>query len=146
FAVFQVVRGQQQSPASTPPVEPARNPFAGRPVAGVGVVEPRSENISLGSALPGLVTGVFVKVGDRVGKGQVLFELDDRQLRAELAARKAALAAAQAQLDRLKTMPRREEVPPLEARQREAKENLIDQEDLLKRSEHLYATNAVGEE
>ena len=50
FSIIQVVRGQQKPP-QPPPVEPARTPF-GNTVAGAGVVEPRSENISVGTRCP----------------------------------------------------------------------------------------------
>jgi multidrug resistance efflux pump len=145
FAVLQVVKAQQQPPPMAPPVEPARSPF-GKTVSGAGMVEPRSENISIGSLVPGVATKVYVKVGDRVKAGQVLFELDPRQMEAELGARQAALSAAEAQLARLKAMPRPEEVPPSQAKVDEARANLADQEDLLRRSEQLYAGRSIGEE
>jgi len=146
FAVFQVVRGQTKPPPAAPPVEPARNPFAGRTVSGAGLVEPLTENIAVGAHVPGVVTKVHVQVGTVVNAGQVLFEVDDRQLRAERESRRAALAAAQAQLDRLRAQPRTEEVPPLAAKVREARASLVDQEDQLRRAEELFASRALGEE
>src|SRR5262249_5266483 len=56
--------------------------------------------------------------------GDVLFRLNDTQLRAEKAIRKAALDAAGAQLDKLKKMPRPEERFPYLARVDEAKAGL----------------------
>src|SRR5438067_173035 len=100
FAVYHVVRGQQKPPKLEPPVQPSRNPF-GSGVAGAGLVEAETENISVGSALPGVVTEVLVKVGSRVPKGTPLFRLDDRQLKAELRVRRANLRAAVVQLDKL---------------------------------------------
>ena len=95
FAVLHVVHAQQKGPDVQPPVEPARSPFA-RTVAGAGIVESRTENISIGSHLPGVVEKVFVKVGAPVKVGDKLFQLDARALTAELASREAALKAAQA--------------------------------------------------
>src|SRR5215470_4869865 len=106
FAVFNVVRGQAVKAPLAPPAEPARAPF-GHTVAGAGLVEAQTENISVGSALAGVVTQVDVKVGYKVKAGDALFRLDDRQLLAELKVRKAALAAAEAQLKRLNDMPRK---------------------------------------
>jgi multidrug efflux pump subunit AcrA (membrane-fusion protein) len=54
-------------------------------------------------------------VDDRVKAGDLLFELDDRQLAAEREVRKAALASAKAQQTKLAEMPRQEELPPLRA-------------------------------
>src|SRR5262245_53536483 len=145
FAVFHVVRAQQVPPKLGPPVPPARSPF-GSGVAGAGLVEANTENISVGSHLPGVVTKVHVKVGDRVEKGQPLFELDDRALKADLAVKQAAVDSARAQLHKLKQMPRKEELPALQARVDEAKANLVDQEDLLARSRRLAARGAIGDE
>jgi multidrug resistance efflux pump len=145
FAVLHVVRGQQTPPKPTPPVTPSRSPF-GDSVAGSGVVEAQTENISVGAYLPGVVTAVTVKVGDRVKKGDVLFRLDDRALRSEWRMRQANVDGAQAQLDRLRQMPRAEEVPPSEAKVREARANLVDQEDQRRRAEALFAGGAMGNE
>lgn len=66
-------------------------------VAGTGVVEPSSESIAVGAAVPGLVAEVFVTPGDYVSRGQPLFIVDTRALRARLkesdAAEQEALAA-----------------------------------------------------
>jgi multidrug resistance efflux pump len=145
FAVYHVVRAQQTGPRAEPPVRPSQSPF-GDAVAGSGIVEPRTENISVGAYLPGVVTEVLVKVGDPVQKGDVLFRLDDRALRSEWKFRMANLAVAEAQLDRMRNMPRPEEVPPSEAKVREAQANLADQEDLHRRTQVLYAQGAVGAE
>ena len=145
FAVLHVVHAQQKGPDVQPPVEPARSPFA-RTVAGAGIVESRTENISIGSHLPGVVEKVFVKVGDPVKVGDKLFQLDARALTAELDSREAALKAAQAQLDRLKEQPRKEELPPSKARVEEAQANFADQQNLERRARDLYNRQAIGEE
>src|SRR5713226_6288296 len=85
FAVIHVVRAQQTLPKPPPPIEPARSPFKST-VAGAGIVEARTKNIAVGSALPGLVLEVYVpvdKVGSTVKKGDKLFKVDDRQLQAQ---------------------------------------------------------------
>src|SRR5947209_11617949 len=58
FAIYHVVQAQQQPPKPPPPVEPARTPF-GHTVAGAGIIEARSQNIAVGSALPGVVQEVY---------------------------------------------------------------------------------------
>ena len=142
FAVYHVVRAQQRPPKTDPIVEPARSPYQAA-IAGTGIVEPDTEVISVGSHLPGVVEEVLVKVGDRVEKGKTpLFRLDERSLRADLATREANLKAARAQLDRLKSMPRPEEVPPAEARLKEAEANLVDLTDQYDRMASLNG-NAV---
>lgn len=150
FAVTHVVRSQQTPRPKPPIVEPARSPFS-RTVAGAGIVEARSDasntaNIAVGSVLPGVVTRVPIKVRQTVQAGEPLFELDDRQLRAELAVREAYLASAKAQLGRLEQMPRPEELPPLEAKILEAEANLADMADQEKRAGRIVKTQAISEE
>src|SRR5262249_54539729 len=133
FAVYHVVLAQQTKPKAVPPVPPAQTPF-GDTVAGSGIVEAQTENIAIGSHLPGVVAQVFVKVGQKVKTGDQLFRLDDRALKAELDVRQAALAAAEAQLARQDALPRAEELPASEAKVREAQANVADQEDQLRRA------------
>src|SRR5919109_1594518 len=85
FSIYQVVLAHQ-TPPKPPPIKPPRTPF-GRTVAGAGIVEAETENISIGSALPGVVLEVYVpveKVGQIVKKGEPLFLVDDRALKAQL--------------------------------------------------------------
>ncbi|MEL7320134.1 MAG: biotin/lipoyl-binding protein [Pseudomonadota bacterium] len=72
-------------------------------VAGAGLVEPASEIIDIGSALSGLITDLRVQPGDRVEKGQVLFTVDDRAVRAQLAEANAAISEARASIIEAKT-------------------------------------------
>ena len=97
FAVHQMTKAQQKPPPAAPPVEPAKSPYAHQ-LAGSGIVEPETENISVGTHVPGIVDRVFVKVGQVVRSGHPLFRLDDRALRAELAIREATLANTEAAL------------------------------------------------
>ena len=82
-------------PAEQPPKAVGELANAPR-VAGAGVVEPASEVIDIGSALSGLVTDVRVKPGDTVAEGEVLFLVDARAARAQLAQANAAIAEARA--------------------------------------------------
>jgi multidrug efflux pump subunit AcrA (membrane-fusion protein) len=151
FAVYHVVNAQQAPPKLPPPNQPNRAPFR-ETIAGGGVVEARSENIAVGSNLAGVVAEVFVRVGDPVKgpagsfKGTPLFRLDDRALQAEYAAREANVEAFRATLDRLERLPRKEEVPPLEARVRESEATLHDARDQYLRAQQLVKTRAVGDE
>jgi HlyD family secretion protein len=145
FAARHVVVADQEPPKLPPPVEPARSPFAGS-VAGAGVIEPLTENIAVGSPLPGVVLEVFVKVGDEVVAGQKLFRLDDRQLRAERGVRRAMLDSAQATLAKLRAMPRPEEVPISEAKLRESRVGLADAQEQFTRADRGYRTVAVSED
>src|SRR5260370_31104843 len=148
FAIYHVVRAQQILPEAQPPVEPARAPY-GQSVAGAGIVEAETENIAIGSALPGVVLEVFVpvdKVGQRVKAGDPLFRVDDRQLRAQLRFQKANLLAAEAQLAKLDTQPRPEELPPSEAKVRPAKATVAVVQDQYERARKLIPHQAVHDD
>jgi multidrug resistance efflux pump len=145
FAIYHVVTAQQASPNLPPPVEPARSPF-GSTLAASGVVEAETENIAVGSHLPGVVVEVAVKVGQAVPAGAPLFRLDDRQLQSELALREANLEAARAQLAKLEAQPRAEELPAAEARVREAQATFESWSDQYERARRLSANGAIGDE
>jgi HlyD family secretion protein len=82
--------------ATVPPVQiPATAPATQKDnVAGSGVVQPSSELVNIASPLAATVKTVFVKAGDEVKQGQVLFLLDDREAQADMGARQAALNLA----------------------------------------------------
>jgi len=95
FGIFSVLKGNQPVPVAPAVVEPAQAPFATF-IAGAGIIEARTRNIAIGSALPGLVKALNVKVGDRVKAGVVLFTIDDREAQASLGVRRADLERAKA--------------------------------------------------
>ena len=96
-AAVMVIGGQpdrqlQQTQATPPQADGA---FNGAPsVAGSAVVEPSSEIISIGTSLPGLVTRVYVEPGQQVSRGQPLFAVDDRDIRARIAEADASINRA----------------------------------------------------
>lgn len=145
FMTYHLVRSHQPPPETPLPALPARTPFAST-LAGAGVVEARTENIAVASPLAGVVKEVAVVAGQRVATGQLLFRLDDLQLRAELQVREAQRAQSQAALERTLELPRAEELPVSEARVRRARAEVVAQHDLFKRRERLVAERMVSEE
>ncbi|MCC6320484.1 MAG: biotin/lipoyl-binding protein [Phycisphaerales bacterium] len=127
LAVYTVATENKPRPVVPPVVEPAAAPFATY-VAGAGLIEASTENISVGSPVGGIVREVRVKAGQRVNAGDPLFTIDDRTVRAELAYRKAALEVANSELARLRAQPRPEDLPPLQARVDAARSILDDLE------------------
>jgi multidrug efflux pump subunit AcrA (membrane-fusion protein) len=84
-------------------------------ISGVGIVEPSSENIFL-SAQPGrLIDKVLVTVGAKVKKNEILFRLEDRDLEAELEMRQASYENSIANLQKLESLPRIEDLSSAEA-------------------------------
>ena len=162
FAIYHVVQAQQKPAKPPPPLEPARTPF-GRTVAGAGIVEARSQNIAVGSALPGLVLKVWspeelglparstmtpweALLGQFVKKDDPLFRVDDRQLKALLAFHEANLASAQAQLTKLEQMPRPEELAVSKAKEDVAQATVDVQRDLVERDAKLLGSGSINDE
>ncbi|MGA2702115.1 MAG: hypothetical protein ABSH35_13595 [Isosphaeraceae bacterium] len=112
-AVYSTAKKEKESPVSVPLLDPPQKPARiVQAIYGLGLVEAQRENIPIGTAVPGVVLEVFVdgrpgydpphkKVGDRVRKGEPMFRIDDRDLKAELKIRESSLRAAVAQLHRL---------------------------------------------
>jgi HlyD family secretion protein len=125
FAGYTVMRLKPVEAKVEPPVAPPSSSYE-KQVGAVGLVEASSENVAISLPVPGLVTSVSVKAGDTVRKGQILFTLDARDLQAERALRQTTLDLAVARLQRLESSPRPEEIPPAEARVREAEAQLSD--------------------
>jgi HlyD family secretion protein len=97
FAIYSVVTGQRQLPPAQPVTQPAQPQYDSY-VAGAGIVEASTENIAVGTLVPGVATEIFVKIGDTVNAGSPLFRIDDRDLRAELVVRQAAVLSAEARV------------------------------------------------
>lgn len=145
FMSFHIAKAQREIPPQQPPLDPARSPY-NHTLAGAGMVEPRSENIVIGTHVSGIVTDVLVKVGQRVDKGDMLFQIDARQQQAELAARKTQLESATTDLRRLQAMPRPEDLPVSAANVDKARADLKAQQDQMNRAEDLFARKVTTAE
>jgi HlyD family secretion protein len=111
FAILGITRLQAERripPSTDPPIPPAPKPYA-QSVSATGIIESLSENVAIGVPLAGLVMEVKVAVNDRVKSGDMLFRLDDRDLRAQEVTTRARqevsrtkVAVSNAQLTKLK--------------------------------------------
>jgi HlyD family secretion protein len=142
FGVNHIRARQRELPQTPPPIAPATSPYQNR-VAGAGIVESATENIAIGTQLPGIVDKVLVKVGQRVRFNDPLFELDTRQIRAEIEAKEAGLASSKAELARQDQLPRPEDIPPIVAQRQEAEANVLQSEDEHARQERLAKDRAT---
>jgi HlyD family secretion protein len=145
FAGWYVWKQRVVAVTPPPPIEPARSPFAAT-LAAAGVVEAQTENIAVGSATPGVVTQVHVRVGDEVAPGTPLFRLDDRALLGDLAVKQAVVSEATAALVRLEAEPRKERIPVNVAQVNEARAAVALAEDALKRTEETFARKVSTEQ
>jgi RND family efflux transporter MFP subunit len=102
------------APGTLPPVQPAPETVAQDQAArdraaqagmigAVGLVEAASEQVGIAAQAAGVVTSVAVQPGALVHAGDVLFTIDDRAARADLAVRAAALEAARSRASETET-------------------------------------------
>ena len=159
IATYVVILNNKSPKLSDPVTQPARSPFATY-VAGAGLIEALTENISIGAPVGEIVTEVCVKISDKVKKGDALFKLDDRTVKAEHDSRKSAVESAMAQklaaearhkgalarLEKLKSMPRPEDIPPAQSRVLEAQALVDDAMTQLKLYESVKDTRAVSQD
>lgn len=103
-------------------------------IGATGTVEPASEQIRIGTPLAGVVAAVHVRPGDVVAGGGLLYELDARQLTAEIASREEQVKAARAKLQELAAG-----APAAVARVAAARADLED------RRQQLAAAESVGD-
>lgn len=82
----------------------------GTSVKATGVIKPMvGAQVNVGSSASGVVTHLYVRIGDRVQKGQLLAVLDSRELTARRDADTAALQVARANLNYARTDLRRKQ-------------------------------------
>ncbi len=142
LALWMVRQGSKPVIHADPVTDPPHVAFTHR-IAGTGIVEASTRNISVGAHLPGIVAQVHVKVGDRVRPGSPLFSIDDRARRADLAVRRARVREAEANLQDLQAQ--------LQIAEKVKDPRAISKEDLTKRRFSVKAAearlaNAVAEE
>lgn len=104
YAVMSIVRTQPPrqtiEPAVQPPVQPASRAAVNGAgfIGSAGLVEPKGQEVWIGTPLSGIVADVAVVPGQRVRMGDALFTLDQRTSMAQLALRKAELEVAERRL------------------------------------------------
>lgn len=92
-----------QKTVPVPPIlfPPAMSPYP-ISIAGAGIIEASSQNISIGTPFNEIIKKIYVIEGDRVKAGDKLFELDLRIFEAELATAQASVKLAEVDLENKK--------------------------------------------
>lgn len=103
--------GSDASRASSewPSIRVSASPVAASILATGTIKAQVGAEVKVGSQVSGIVRKLNVKVGDTVVKGQVLAQLDDSSLRSQVAAHRAGLARATAELQQSERDLRRSE-------------------------------------
>lgn len=100
-AIVTIIFDNRQASAPPPTLLLPHAPYAAY-VSGAGLIEASSRNIAIGTPAPGIIKNINVKVGDFVKAGDVLFEIDDSDLQAQLISAIAAVKEATAALQKPK--------------------------------------------
>ncbi len=103
FWVFAGQPDRSMQDAEKNPPEASKANGGKASVAGSGVIEPSSETTDVGTNVSGVVTEVFVQIGQRVTKGVPLFAVDSRQVRATLREAETGMAEARAGINEAQT-------------------------------------------
>lgn len=126
FTIWILLGAAKKEPMPTPVAEPPRAPYS-HSVAASGIIEAVNENVRIAPPVAGLITKMFVTVGDQVTEGAPLFQLDDRDLQAQLVSREAA-------------------IPPIQAQIQEQQYRIGDLDTQLKRLKSVHDQRAVSED
>jgi HlyD family secretion protein len=94
-AAIAIATNQPVRETAAPPLPPPESAFA-HTVAAVGLVEPASEAVQVGSPRSGIVAEVMVAAGDAVRRGQPLVRLQTDELERELAVARAGVRQTEA--------------------------------------------------
>ncbi|MCY2976204.1 MAG: HlyD family efflux transporter periplasmic adaptor subunit [Planctomycetota bacterium] len=132
----------ESSDSTTSPLESSQY------IGALGIVEPSTELIKIGTNVAGIVSRVNVRPNDVVVAGQTLIVVDDRSALARLQSAKSSLFVAKARLDELSS-----EIPVSRA-QLASTRSALDQmsaklslsKDILQRREKLARESAISEE
>ncbi len=142
--MWQEKQAEKAPPARTSLARPSQ-PFQSSLTA-VGIVEPSSENINIGSPVNRVIDKVDVIVGQKVKKGDILFRLESRDLTAELQTQKLAYENAQANLKKLQALPRAQDVAAAAAALKSVQVDLEQAKTQYERVAGLQNSGAMSQE
>ncbi|WP_039386121.1 HlyD family secretion protein [Neochlamydia sp. TUME1] len=113
-------------------------------IFGMGIVIPRSEEVAIRASNERRIDKVFVNEGDKVSLGDPLLQLENKELLHEMAASEAALAKAKTQLERLRALPRSENLTSQQALLHQSKVELDEAERQQRLAQDLLAKQAIS--
>lgn len=115
-------------------------------ISGTGIVEAQGGNIYIGSFINRIVDKINVTVGQKVKEGDILFQLESYDLKADLMARKIDLENAKANVKKLEALPRQEDLDTATAEYNRAKVDVEQTKNQYQRVEGLQKSGAMSDE
>ncbi len=116
----------------------------GEVVCAAGKVEPITEEVKIGSQIPGVLRQVFVEEGQHLRKGGVIAILENADFLARVTEAAAAIAQRQAALERIINGARDQERREAAAAVDEAKAVVADTQTELVRRKALFSTGDIA--
>lgn len=114
FFIFMFMREQDPSTPVRSTINTPSSPFKTF-IFGVGVVEAKGGNINIGTSINRVVEKIPVIVGAKVTKGQELVKFENNDLQADVMLQELDYRLAQANLKKIKALPRPEDLITAEA-------------------------------
>ncbi|MDP1880063.1 MAG: hypothetical protein Q8K60_03885 [Parachlamydiaceae bacterium] len=115
-------------------------------IAAVGIVESSSGNIHIGSPVNRIVDQIQVRVGNKIKTGDVLFTLEAHDLEADLFSREVEYENAVAQLKKLESLPREEDIAIADAQFKAAETEYELAKSQFERVDGLQNSGAMSQE
>lgn len=100
-AVAVILENNRPIPDRPLVIQPSISPYASS-IAGTGIIESVKGNIAIGTPISGIITELYVDVGDHVNAGTPLFKIDDREFQAQLVTAIAKVNLARTSLNKPK--------------------------------------------
>lgn len=124
------------------------DPGSKHSIGAVGMIEPESELINIGTNVSGIVREVYVRPGQSVKKGDPLFLIDDREARANLSAAGASLKIADARIKEAlaKVDSLKDQLNSTESLVKEGQAALNIVAEIVNRDQKLFDRNALSRE
>lgn len=136
---------RSQAPIEEEQAQPQKLPFASF-IFGVGVVESEHGNILIGASINRIVDKVPVIAGMKVKKGDELIKFENSDLQADLVIQELAYQQALANVRKLKSLPRKEDVQSAEAAVKSAESDLAQALSLYRMVQGLSDPRALSQE
>ncbi|WP_019557456.1 efflux RND transporter periplasmic adaptor subunit [Thiomicrorhabdus arctica] len=100
IGIFSIYFSNRSAPLQTQPILKTEPPYESY-AYGAGVIELESTNIPIGTAIQGIVTKLYIKVGQKIKVGDALFTIDDRDVRAKITVAEVKVKVADAALKKV---------------------------------------------
>src|SRR6266568_1313662 len=144
FATYGILTRTKASNKPGDGIEP-RPQFDRIGVASPGRIEGKSDSIDVGAAIDGVIQEMYVREGDKVERGQVLAELDCRDLKSMLPVTRAEAESLQQTRERLLRGSRQEERAAVAQKTLAAKAAFEQASTRLDRSSKLAEANLIAQ-